>query len=64
MKKVKVIFWLAILLAGGILVITDAFGTGRAYQYAFNAAYFILVAPACIVFSGILEWGHPEYFGK
>lgn len=36
------------ILAGGIMVVVDAFGTGTANQYIFNFFFFTLVLPSCI----------------
>lgn len=53
----------AVLLFFGYVCIADKapqiFHIG---QYAYNALFLVLIVPACIAVSGLLEWGHPEFF--
>lgn len=51
-----------ILILCAIPVITDKFGVGSNTQYAYNAVYLLLILPAGIALSGIIEKLHPEYF--
>lgn len=58
----RIIASAVIALAGGFIVVTDALGIGTGLQYAFNAAYFVMVLPYAIHLSGIIRHNHPEYY--
>ena len=47
-KKIFKTIATLLLIAGGIVVVTDAFGTSTANQYLFNFFYLVLLMPACI----------------
>lgn len=38
----------ALLVAGAIIVVSDAFGTATANQYLFNFCFFTIALPTCI----------------
>ena len=49
MKKTLTKALMALLLvAGGVVVIADLLGTGKAEQYAFNFFFFTILLPAIV----------------
>ena len=64
--SIRAIIAAIVIAVFGYAVCTDAlmrwFGSPRAHQIAFNAAYFIFIAPLCIHFGEFAKIGHPEYF--
>ena len=63
MKKIRLIFWLAIAIIGGIPVIVDAFGAATSLQYLYNLAYLFVGLPVCVAASGLARRLRPDLYG-
>ena len=60
MKRIRVVAAVLLGIAAGVPLFTDSFGVGTATQYIYNFVYLVVVLPACIYISGVME---REYCG-
>lgn len=67
-EKIVNALCVVVLIAGALVVVTDGimglFGAVRGWQYAFNAAYLLVVVPGCIGVSKFARRMRPDLWMK
>lgn len=55
MKRIRAVAAVLLGIVAGVPLFADSFGVGTTTQYIYNFAYLVIVLPACIYISGIMD---------